>query len=303
MSLFSFLGRARGDGRPGGSWRLGLCLGLVGLVGQNVASAFPKREFLSGAEIIERVTQLQTAQTEAELIQMVLVDETGAAQQRQFVTLYRRSEGQLPQFLLRFLQPEEISGVTLLGRPDAAGRLEQFLFLPALGDSRRIDNEGRGGYFMGSDFTFDDLREEDMGEHRYTRMMDSVIDGLPVYVVMSAPATVDVMRDTGYVHRIFYVSKADFSVRRVEFFDADMVEPTKTLDGERFGVWDGSAGSVARPARITMRNHRRGTTTILTLQGVAVDLVVPEAWFALDNLGDWSVPQAALLGLLARPVP
>ncbi|MGF1451981.1 MAG: outer membrane lipoprotein-sorting protein [Opitutales bacterium] len=267
---------------------LGLCL-------THTALGFADTKMRDGREIMEEVATRHTSDTEAALMQMVLIDESGNAQQRRFLSAGRNKGSDAPHVLMRFLKPESIEGVTLLTCPEGGG-LQQYLFLPAVGESREITGEGRAGYFMGSDFTFEDLREEDMTEHEYHRRLDGEIDGQKVYVVMSVPVGVNILRATGYAHRTLYIEKESFNICRIEFFAPGRSDPIKTLEAERFRPI--SQDGTSRPHRLTMRNHERGTTTVMTIQSSIIGLDLKEAWFEPDALNQWDKIQTDLLAKL-----
>lgn len=256
---------------------------------------FRATSYISGTEIISRLVERQASRTEVELIKMVLIDEAGNTQQRRLVSIYDNRHDDGPRYLIRFLEPENIRGVAVFMQPNDEGELSQYLYLPGIGQARMVTGNQRGGSFLGSDFSFEDIREENPAEQNYHRMLDDEIEGRKMYVIMAAPNSVDVLNATGYAHRILYIDQETYEIRRIEFFGEGDSSPVKTLEGERFQPADQTESGISRPARITMRQHDSGTTTVMTLEEARVAVDVPLALMDLEQLGTW---EDATLGLL-----
>lgn len=250
-------------------------------------AGFRKSNVMSAEDIMTRVRSAHSSATEMERIRMTIVDEEGGSQQRELVSFIKTDDSGRSRYLLRFLSPDSIRNVSLLTVETDKGGVEQYLYLPAMGRATRVTGNARAGYFMGSDFTFDDLRKEDPRQHQYHRLLDDFVDGRAVFVVMSAPADVDIFHATGYEHRLLYVDKKSFDILKVEFYERENQDPVKSFQGYDFeGVEvDGNAN---RPGRIVMNNHSKGTTSILTLLQARLNVELPDALFDPDSLADIS---------------
>src|SRR5579871_5111491 len=66
--------------------------------------------------------------------------------------------------MLRFTAPPEVKGVGLLivNHPDRAS--DQWMWRPAIGREQRIAFQDRATRFFGTDFSFEDLEERDVGQ-------------------------------------------------------------------------------------------------------------------------------------------
>jgi hypothetical protein len=276
-------------------------LGLLGLAVLLLTTGFRKSQVLSGEAIMQSVKQAHVADTELELIQMVIVDGRGNAQTRKLLSAIQTSGDGNARYLLRFLEPENIAGVTLLTLEIGSGEVSQYLYLPAVGQARKVTGNARSSSFMGSDFTFEDLRKEMPSEHRYHRLLDDEVEGSDTYVVMSAPASVDIFNATGYEHRLLYVHKKTFDILKIEFYEAGSTAPMKTFQGYDF---EGAEvdGPAKRPGRVVMNNHDKGTTSILTLLKSRLDVELPESIFDPAQLGEFSEAELAeLMALFEAP--
>ncbi|MEO0794022.1 MAG: outer membrane lipoprotein-sorting protein [Verrucomicrobiota bacterium] len=266
-------------------FRLATTITLLGLL--TVTTGFRKVAYKSGPEIMEEVANRHTADTELELIKLVVVDEEGNTQVREMLSVFSQDDHGDASYMIRFLSPADVKGITLLTNDAKSEEPEQWFYMPALGQARKIAGDNRGGYFMGSDFTFEDLRKENTQEHSYHRLQDDKVNGKDVYVVMAAPANVDVQSATGYANRLLYVDKGTFNVLRVEFYEEDSKEPLKILEADEYEEVEVDVDA-DRPQRIRMKNKETGTYSVMTLMKSRLNVPVDETVFDPDTLAKWT---------------
>lgn len=247
---------------------------------------FRSTSYKTGADIMSEVKAKQAAETELELIKMTVVDENGNTDVREMLSVIKPDDEGNLRYMIRLLSPQTVQGVTLLTIEKADGEDEQWFYLPALGTPRKITGSQKSGYFLGSDFTFEDLRKEDPEEHEYYRLMDDEVEGREVYTIMSAPAGMDVKTASGYANRILYIDKETLDIAKMEFYDEGKTEPSKIFEAEDFkgAQVDGPA---TRPGRVTMKNKEKKTHSIMTLVKSRLDAPVAEIFFDPEALKEW----------------
>ncbi|GHC02568.1 outer membrane lipoprotein-sorting protein [Cerasicoccus arenae] len=250
-------------------------------------TGFVKIPSKTGAQIMDEVVNRHKAKTELELIKLVVVDEEGNTQVREMISVFSQDDKGDANYMIRFLSPSDVKGITLLTKDAQSDDPEQWFYMPALGQARKIMGENRSGYFMGSDFTFEDLRRENVEEHSYYRLQDDEVNGSQVYVVMAAPANVDIQSATGYANRLLYINRDNFNVLKVEFYEEGKTEPVKVLEADQYAeVTEDS--SVDRPARIRMNNKTSGTYSVMTLMKSRLNVPVDPLIFEPESLNTWT---------------
>lgn len=257
-------------------------------------SGFRKASYKTGPEIMEEVADRHKANTELELIKLVVVDEDANTQVREMLSVFAKDGNGEAHHLIRLLSPSDVKGITLLTNDATSDEPEQWFYMPALGQARQIKGENRSGYFMGSDFTYEDLRNENTTEHEYHRLQDDELNGAPVYVVMAAPANVDIQNAIGYANRLLYIDKETYNVHRVEFYEENNKEPIKVLEADEYALVD----DAERPARIRMDNRTNNTYSVMTLLESKLNAPVDMEVFDPKSLESWS-PETDQ-GLLAQ---
>lgn len=243
----------------------------------------------------------QAAETELEWIKMTVVDEDGNVNVREMISAIKPDEEGNMRYLIRLLSPDTVKGVTLLTleKPDAED--EQWFYLPALGTPRKITGNQKSGYFLGSDFTFEDLRHEDTEKHDYYRLMDDEIEGREVYLIMSAPAGMNVEMASGYANRLLYIDKETLEIAKIEFYDQGKKEASKIFEASDFKGAEVD-GPATRPGRVIMKNRDKKTHSVMTLVKSRLDAPIQEIFFDPDALAEWDAEKDKPLISAFEPV-
>ena len=108
---------------------------------------------------------------------MILIDREGNRETRKVKLYSRVEENLLQRLLLLFDSPEEVKGVAVLAERDSNGDTRQALYLPALGEDL-IENSGEAGdaNFLGTDFSVENLKGEQLEDYQYRRQRDVMIN-------------------------------------------------------------------------------------------------------------------------------
>jgi hypothetical protein len=260
-------------------------------------SGFRKANYKQADEIMSELKSHQAAESEVELIKMVIVDEDGNTQVREMISAVKPDKDGNLRYLIRFLSPADISGVSLLTLEKPGGETDQYFYLPALGQARQITGNQKNAPFMDSDFTFDDLRKENPEEFQYYRLLDENLEGKEVFVIMSAPANVDIKSRQDYPSRLLYIDKDSYNILRIEFYAEGEKEPFKTFNGYDYNSPEVD-GATERPRRATMNNHTNSTSSIMTVLKARLNKPVPEELFTVEALQNQEEEDALLLKIL-----
>jgi len=250
--------------------RLVAAFGAVFLIAAAAGWAEPP----SADQIMARVMETQRADTAAMDIEMTLIDVRGAERMRRLQTLSMTVD-ELTSTVTVFLSPPSVRNTRFL-TVERAGGEDQWIFLPAVGRSRRIASAERGGSFMGSDFSYADMAsttyDTDEAVHRLLRTEER--DGRETFVVESIPRD-----DAQYSRTVVWVDTSTYLPVRVLFWESGN-DPAKELvvtETERVeGRW------VATDVTMTTleTGHR---TRVRTLQA-RFDIPLNEGYFTVSFL-------------------
>ena len=201
---------------------------------------------MSAGEVIEKADNQPTPKFSMGKMKMVLIDKSGRKRVRSMINYQDEDKtNEITKSLAYFTYPGDVKGTALLswdydikGKEDA-----NWLSLPAIkkGLPRRISGTERNGYFMGSDFTYDDMGHRDIDEDTYEFVsgVPSQVDGQECYVIKATPKqaglsgkascqriarsqiTMKKSSDEMYSKRIIWLRKDNFVMAKADFYDRD----------------------------------------------------------------------------------
>ena len=188
---------------------------------------------------------------------MILRDRQGNASERRMEV---RSLEAVPgsdggRSLLFFRSPPDVDGTALLTHSHPAREDDQWLFLPEIKRVKRISGSGKSGSFMGSEFSYEDMRDAQIEKYTFRFQGEEACGGANCFVVERRPRDDDSM----YIRQLVWIDTAEYRTVKIAFFDRKNYQ-LKTLmitDYRRYleQFW--------RPHRLVMENHQTGKSTDL----------------------------------------
>jgi hypothetical protein len=225
---------------------------------------------LTGRDIMDEVSQRHDVDSRFELNEMILIDKSGNETRRKMRSYLRTQKNGLSKSLLIFDFPKGISGVACLTWERTGNNDDQWTFLPAMGNQlKRISSGGKSGsgerkkggrtnYWMGTDYTFEDLLPEKRENFRYERMGDSTWHDVPAFVIETFPASEEI--STGYQKRTLTITKSNFFIVQIEYFALRSGKLLKTLSLSGVQpIFQDTWGA----KQSLMDNHQRRSKTII----------------------------------------
>lgn len=224
--------------------------------------SFAQAADLTGREIMEKQKERHKVKSESAVETMLLVDKNNNQEKRQ-VKRYAKEVGKdLHRYLVVFMSPADIKGTALLTWEQKGRENDQWLYLPAQKKMQRIAKGSKKNYFMGTDFTYEDMEPEDINNFHYTVLRTENInhDGknYECYVIEAVPANEAKKQESGYSKRILWIEKKNLLTLKGEFYDRrDRLQKTQTChELENVG------GTVWRAKKTLMHHHEKNHKTI-----------------------------------------
>lgn len=136
------------------------------VIGFGAASAETTQE--KGLRIASQVGQEPGFRDQAAEGEMILTTRNGQTSTRRFEARSVETGPDEGRSVLTFLWPGDISNTALLTHSHAGGRDDdQWLYLPAVSKVRRITSSGRSGSFVGSEFAYEDMVDQDIDKYDF----------------------------------------------------------------------------------------------------------------------------------------
>lgn len=176
---------------------------------------------LTGRQIMERSLKSGDWKDMQGDLTMVLTNARGQQRVRKLKFYSRKRNADESDMLMRFLEPADVRGTGFLIIEHKDADDDRYLYLPALRRVNRITSSGRGGNFMGSDFSYYDIGRPKLNDWTYRLLGEEEIEGHPCYKVECLPASEEILRDTKYSRIVRWIRKDTYTTVKAEYYDRD----------------------------------------------------------------------------------
>ncbi len=203
-------------------------------------------------------------------------DKDGHKQQKRFV-LFRLGTPGDSKTLVRFTDPAEIRGVTLLSVNHTGQNSQQWIYTPATDRVRSLAPRERSERFAGTDFTYEDVAERVLDDFTYRLLSDSeIIGGHPTFKIAATP--VDPERSQ-YKFVYYWVAQDVPCILHAELYD-QAGRKVRMLHASQLkrvsGIWG------AR--RTEVISQLQNTRTVLTIDEVRFNQSLGDEWFTPEGM-------------------
>jgi hypothetical protein len=206
----------------------------------------------SGDQIMREQNRLQSATSENEDQEIVIVDsKTGSKQKRSLKRYMTKSGDDNRKSILYFGEPANIKGAGLLSWKEGSSE-NQWLYVPELKKLQRIASGSKKNYFMGTDFTYADLEGESLDKNKYTcqQVIKCQKGKSSCYVIEAKPKDEQEERNVGYSKRMLLIDQKDLITLKIIFYNLQ----GKKLKTAEYANWERS-GKLWRPNLAIMDRH------------------------------------------------
>ena len=213
--------------------------------------------------VIQSVYTRPAPKDQAGTLTMTLTNRSGKTRVRTIEQL-TKDFGTEEKKVMFFTAPADVKNTSFMSWSyDQAGKADdQWIYLPALKKVKRISSDSKSDYFMGSDFTYDDLGDRQPTSDTHTFLAEEQIDGQPCWVIESKPKDPDYM----YGRTVTWVLKDQLIGKKKTFYDEDGAL-LKTLEVKK----SAKNGDYWIIHHSQMTNHQNNHTTTMQLANIKVD--------------------------------
>jgi len=192
-------------------------LKLVVAVAILLATSFGANAQVTGRQIVEKAYNLPTGDDQTSVLTMTLTNKSGQTHVRK-IQQYSKDLGDTEKSIMFFLSPADVKNTSFMNWSyDSDKADDQWIYLPALKKVKRISSDSKSDYFMGSDFTYDDLGDRKLDADVHKLLKEETLNGHACYVVESVSKDEDYM----YTKTKTWIRKDNFVGMKKEFYDED----------------------------------------------------------------------------------
>jgi len=197
---------------------------------------------LSAIEIINKVNSRDDGESVSRTLKMELTDKRGKKRVQETLS-YRKYYGEDKKSVLFYKAPKRLRGTGFLTYDNVVSDDEQWLYLPALRKVRRVSASDRGDWFLGTDFSYEDIKKEtkvSTEDYDFKLLGEEQVDGHAVYKVEFVAKNEEIAKELGYSRLVSLIDKTIFISRKVTFYD-ERGELLKRLHNQEIkeidGIW------------------------------------------------------------------
>jgi outer membrane lipoprotein-sorting protein len=173
---------------------------------------------MTAREIIEKVYNRPEGDDQTSNLTMTLINKSGKERIRK-IKQFTKDMSDMEKSIMFFQSPADVKNTSFMSwsYDDENKSDDQWIYLPALKKTKRISSDSKSDYFMGSDFTYDDLGDRKLDDDTHKLLREETIDGVDYYVMES------VTKDEDYIYSktITWIRKDNFIGLKKEFYDED----------------------------------------------------------------------------------
>lgn len=235
-----------------------------------------------GSSLAQRVYDRPAGRDARSEVTMLLSGKTRQQRLRKLVS-YKLDKGGGERWnIMRFTEPTDIENTALLTKDHPGDESDQWIYLPALGRARIISSSRKGGRFVGSDFTYEDLRDREPDMDTHTIDGTEKISGIPTVKLVSIPVDPD---NSIYSKRVSYIHEGSLTPIQVDLYENNGTTPVKRMKARKLkkiqGIWT--------VLESTMYDLEKGNQTQLATTSIRYDIGVSENLFSKRGLSDPSM--------------
>jgi len=240
-------------------------------------------EELDGRAIMQMIQDRPDGDQVTRDLTLELIDKRGKIRVEK-TTGFRKYYGDEKRTIIFYTEPTHVRGTGFLtfDYPDVEQDDDQWLYLPALRKVRRISASDRGDYFLGTDFTYEEIKKEqkvELADYEFKRLDDVTIDGRQLHVVEGTPANDKVSKELGYSKVIWRVDPTIWMSRSSDYYDRNG-NHLKTITLEKVEEIDG----IQTATQSFVQNHKTGHATRLKFDRVDYNSDVSDNVFSQRRL-------------------
>jgi outer membrane lipoprotein-sorting protein len=164
-------------------------------------------------EIMQKVEDRDDGDHMTSNMLMVLIDKNGDKRKKYFKN-FSKDYGKDYKRIMFIERPANIknTGFLTFDYDDAKKDDDQWLFLPALGKTKRIASSDKSGSFMGSDLNYSDMTDRELEDYDFKLLKEITIKGTKAWLIESTPRRQEVIEETGYKKAILAVRQDNYVV-------------------------------------------------------------------------------------------
>jgi outer membrane lipoprotein-sorting protein len=226
-------------------------------------------------QVIDNVYNRPTPEDQQGELIMTLENSRGNQRVRK-ISQHIKEDGSETKKIMFFTSPADVRGTSFMTFSNEDDENDnQWIYLPALKKVKRISSGSSNDYFMGSDFTYDDMGERLPSEDTHSIIGEESINGVHCIIIESIPKDKDYM----YSKTITWISDEYWIGMKKEFYDED-ANLLKILSVSKYELING----YYMITNTEMYNIQKEHKTLINLENFVLDSGIKDSIFTTRTM-------------------
>lgn len=215
---------------------------------------------MTGKELAQRIYDRDIGQDSSAISCMELIYKNGKKRVRYFTIRTIKDENGLMRQMIKFQSPAEIRGTGFLSIEREDNEIYQFLYLPALNRIRRVGLSNKGGSFVNTNFTYEDMERRPVKNDEHEIVGEAIKGNTDCYILKSRPKE---EAESQYSLIKSWVAKNSYVPVYTEFYNKKG-KLTKIYEATELKKVDG----IWTVIEATMKKLKKNTKTIIRIKKI-----------------------------------
>ena len=238
-----------------------------------------------GNAVVEALNAQNEGRQLKQKMHILLKDRRGK-QRRSETSMFRKYFGDDKKIMISYNSPKSVRGTAFLifDYQNKSSDDDQWLYIPALRKVRRVSSSERGEYFLGTDFTYDDIKNGgkiEKADYEFNLLGTEEFDNRKMYMVECTPKSNTIIKELGYSRVIRWIDAEYFIVRKAKYWDV-AGNDLKTIVSNNYekinGIW--------KAHHVVATNHKSGHSSEFTFTDVDFNSNIRDSIFTKRALKD-----------------
>jgi hypothetical protein len=234
-------------------------------------------------EIMQKVEDRDDGSSGSSEMEMILIDRHGKERVRS-IRSFTRDFGDDTHRIMFFISPADVKNTSFLtfDYDDAERDDDQWLYLPALGKTKRIASSDKSGSFMGSDFNYSDMTSRELEDYDFKLLKEDTVGGKKVWLIEALPRTKATINETGYKKTVVFVRQDNYVVvRAVHWLETG--GKLRYLDVKKLELIDG-IWTATETHMTTKQGKATEHKTVLRFHDVKLNIELDDEMFTVRRM-------------------
>ena len=227
-----------------------------------------------GKEIMQRILDRESWKSMQSLMTLQIISKQGKERTYKLESFNKTLTDETSKNMMIFVDPPNAKDTRLLTIDYPEQEDDMWIYIPQLRAARRIAASGRGGSFMNSDFSYEDIGAPNLEDYHYELLGSESIGEREYYKIECIPVTDIIARNTGYGKIIRWVRKDIEVIEKSLYFNRagkELKEGTAQEIKQIEGIWF--------PTRQKMSNVKSGQTSIIVFEKIEANIDIDDKYF------------------------